>query len=414
MNERTVAIRLEELTRVFDTRVAVDHVNLEIYEGEFFSLIGPSGCGKTTTLRIIAGLDSSSSGAIFLGERDIRLEPAYRRPINTVFQQYGLFPHLNVFDNAAFGLKERRESRATITAAVERMLDLVGLAGRERSRPRQLSGGEQQRVALARALVLNPQVLLLDEPLGALDLKLRRQMQGLLKSIQHELRITFVYVTHDQEEAFSMSDRVGVMHSGKLEQVGTPFEVYHRPQTFFVADFVGAANWLHGVVREARADATYTVELSPSGAPITAKGVPGLLVGDSVAALARPEAARINEDVETGLRAQGIITDVAYAGPQIAYRVASNGFGELVVFSKTDARSGLLEVGAPVTVCWDHPDVWIFPIGDGPAAPPGDRSAGEPAHGADEGRMGHVSESRAREAEASALKVANRQSSARL
>ena len=375
MTERPVAIALDQLTRMFGERAAVDRVDLEIYEGEFFSLIGPSGCGKTTTLRIIAGLDTATSGRVFLGGHDIGLQPAYKRPVNTVFQQYGLFPHLNVFDNVAFGLRERRTKKSEITGSVQRMLELVGLGGRDKSRPKQLSGGEQQRVALARALVLNPRVLLLDEPLGALDLKLRRQMQGLLKSLQRELAITFVYVTHDQEEAFSMSDRVGVMSNGKLEQVGAPYEVYHRPSTFFVADFVGAANCLRGVVREVPAAETYTVDLSPSALSFTAKGVPGMTTGDHVAALARPEAAKIDDSVGTGLRAHGAITDVSYAGPQIAYTVAANGFGELAVFTKTDTRSGLLELGREVTLSWDTSDVWIFPVDDElpqGAADPGD------------------------------------------
>ena len=367
MSGGATAIRLVDLTRQFDKHVAVDSVNLDIYEGEFFSLIGPSGCGKTTTLRIIAGLDHATSGSVLLDERDIGREPAYKRPVNTVFQQYGLFPHLNVFDNVAFGLKERRVPRATITESVQRMLGLVGLGGRDSSRPRQLSGGEQQRVALARALVLGPKVLLLDEPLGALDLKLRRQMQGLLKSLQHELRITFVYVTHDQEEAFSMSDRVGVMNRGKLEQVGAPYDVYQRPQTFFVADFVGVANCLRGVVKGTAGPGTYSVELAAGDAVFTATGVPNLAVGAPVAALARPEAAKVNAPDAGGLRARGSIADVSYAGPQIAYRVSSNGFGELSVFCKTDARSGLLEVGRSVELSWDTSDLWIFPV-DEPAA----------------------------------------------
>jgi spermidine/putrescine transport system ATP-binding protein len=368
MGEAPVAIRLVDLTRTFDQRAAVHEVNLDIYEGEFFSLIGPSGCGKTTTLRMIAGLETPTSGSILLGGTDISFAPAHKRPVNTVFQQYGLFPHLDVFDNVAFGLRERREPRAATVTAVRRMLELVGLDGREKSRPRQLSGGEQQRVALARALVLQPRVLLLDEPLGALDLKLRRQMQQLLKSIQRELQITFLYVTHDQEEAFSMSDRVGVMHGGKLDQVGRPYDVYHRPRTFFVADFVGAANCLHGTVREVTGPSTYAVRLAAGGITLTAEGVAGLAVGAPVAALARPEAARIEDVQDAGLRARGAIADVSYAGPQIAYRVRANGLGDISVFTKSDTRSGLLSVGDDVTLCWDRADVWIFPVDDRPQA----------------------------------------------
>jgi spermidine/putrescine transport system ATP-binding protein len=375
---RATAIRLVELTRQFEKHVAVDRVNLEIYEGEFFSLIGPSGCGKTTTLRIIAGLDHATSGSVLLGERDIGHEPAYKRPVNTVFQQYGLFPHLNVFDNVAFGMKERHESRATIAESVQRMLELVGLGGRGKSRPRQLSGGEQQRVALARALVLGPKVLLLDEPLGALDLKLRRQMQGLLKSLQRELEITFVYVTHDQEEAFSMSDRVGVMNGGKLEQVGAPYDVYQRPQTFFVADFVGAANCLRGVVTGIGARGTYTVQLTADDMVFTATGVPDLALGAPVAALARPEAGKVDASDAGSLCARGSISDVSYAGPQIAYRVSSNGLGDLSVFCKADASSGLLEVGRSVELSWDTSDLWVFPI-DEPSTQPAPEAEGADA-----------------------------------
>jgi spermidine/putrescine transport system ATP-binding protein len=361
VTEREVAIRLVGLTRSFGELTAVDHLDLEIFEGEFFSLIGPSGCGKTTTLRMIAGLETMTSGQVFVEGKDISREPAYRRPVNTVFQQYGLFPHLNVFENVAFGLKERREPRSSREKSVRRMLDLVGLAGRERSRPRELSGGQQQRVAVARALVLNPKVLLLDEPLGALDLKLRRQMQGLLKSLQRELGITFVYVTHDQEEAFSMSDRVGVMNAGVLEQLGTPTDVYKQPKTFFVADFVGAANCLRGVVEEAGADGRYAVQLS--GLSVRASGVPGIAVGENAVVLVRPEAAHLGEATTGGLHAHGSITDIAYAGPQTSYTIESNGLGELIVLTKTDSRSGLLELGQAVQVTWEEADIWVLPTG---------------------------------------------------
>jgi spermidine/putrescine transport system ATP-binding protein len=361
VTDREVAIRLVGLTRSFGELTAVDHLDLEIFEGEFFSLIGPSGCGKTTTLRMIAGLETMTSGQVFVEGKDISREPAYRRPVNTVFQQYGLFPHLNVFDNVAFGLKERHEPRSSREESVRRMLDLVGLAGRERSRPRELSGGQQQRVAVARALVLNPKVLLLDEPLGALDLKLRRQMQGLLKSLQRELGITFVYVTHDQEEAFSMSDRVGVMNAGILEQLGTPTDVYKEPKTFFVADFVGAANCLPGVVEEARANGRYAVRLSDLS--VRASGVPGIAVGDHAVVLVRPEAAHLGEASAGGLHAYGSITDIAYAGPQTSYTVDSNGLGDLTVLTKADSRSGLLELGQAVQVTWEEADIWVLPVG---------------------------------------------------
>ena len=225
------AVRLISLRRTYGDVQAVDGIDVEIGDGEFFSLIGPSGCGKTTTLRMIAGLVEPSEGRIEVHGRDVTALRPHRRPVNTVFQQYALFPHLNVFENVAFGLRERRAGGAEITTRVSEMLELVGLTGRERNRPSQLSGGQQQRVALARSLVLRPEVLLLDEPLGALDLKLRKQLQLQLKRIQHEVGITFVYVTHDQEEAFFMSDRVAIMRDGRIEQLGTPRDVYQRPAT---------------------------------------------------------------------------------------------------------------------------------------------------------------------------------------
>ena len=239
---RPPAIALEQLERHYGELTAVAGIDLEIADGEFFSLIGPSGCGKTTTLRIVAGLETPSSGKVSVRGQDVTDVPAFKRPVNTVFQHYALFPHLNVFENVAFGLKERKVSRGDTARRVTEMLELVGLTGREKARPKQLSGGQQQRVALARSLVLEPAVLLLDEPLGALDLKLRKQMQMVLKQIQREVGITFVYVTHDQEEAFSMSDRVAIMDKGKIEQIGDPVDTYRRPQTLFVADFVGASN----------------------------------------------------------------------------------------------------------------------------------------------------------------------------
>jgi spermidine/putrescine transport system ATP-binding protein len=364
---QAVAIELLDLTRVFAGRAAVNHVDLEIYDGEFFSIIGPSGSGKTTTLRMIAGLEQGTSGRVFLRGKDVTMEPAYRRPVNTVFQQYGLFPHLNVFENVAFGLRERHEARQAVAKKVPEMLQLVGLAGREKSRPRELSGGEQQRVALARSLVLNPQVLLLDEPVGALDLKLRKQMQQLFKRLQRELEITFVYVTHDQEEAFSMSDRVAVMNNGRLEQVGVPYEVYSQPATFFVADFVGASNCIEGTIRKTPADGTYVVEESSSQTAVDAMGVPGCRIGDPVVLLARPEAARIGENEDAALSARGHVSDVAYSGPHVSYTVHSQESGSLTVLAQPDTQSGLMKLGESVSVWWPSSDLWVIPRGAAPS-----------------------------------------------
>ena len=237
-------VTLRDLTKRFDDVVAVDHIDLEVEAGEFMSLLGPSGCGKTTTLRLIAGFERPDEGSVVIAGEDVGRLPAYRRDVNTVFQSYALFPHLKVLDNVAYGLKQRGLSKPERRERALAMLDLVRLSGIEERKPNQLSGGQQQRVALARALVMEPKVLLLDEPLGALDLKVRRQLQIELKRIQETVGVTFVYVTHDQEEALAMSDRVAVMNGGHIEQVGTPRDIYDSPATSFVADFIGETNFI--------------------------------------------------------------------------------------------------------------------------------------------------------------------------
>ena len=243
-----VDVRLDKVVKRFDETVAVDGISLEIPHGSFFALLGPSGCGKTTTLRMIGGFEEPSEGAIYLGEQDVVGTPPYKRDVNTVFQSYALFPHMSVFDNVAFGLERKGVEKKERRGRVLEILELVDLAGRESRKPKQLSGGQQQRVALARALVNNPRVLLLDEPLGALDLKLRKQMQLELKRIQSEVGITFVHVTHDQEEAMTMADTIAVMNLGKIEQLGSPTDLYERPRTAFVANFLGTSNLLGGAV----------------------------------------------------------------------------------------------------------------------------------------------------------------------
>src|SRR6266516_4909779 len=262
--DRAVAVSLIGLRRTYGSVVAVDRIDVEIADGEFFSMIGPSGCGKTTTLRMIAGLVEPTEGRIEVHGRDVTLLRPHKRPVNTVFQQYALFPHMTIFENVAFGLRERKVARGEITRRVGEMLELVDLTGRDRAKPAQLSGGQQQRVALARSLVLRPEVLLLDEPLGALDLKLRKQLQLQLKGIQNEVGITFLYVTHDQEEALTMSDRLAVMRHGTIEQIGAPEDVYERPTTEFVAAFLGASNLLDGEVVE-RGDEMAQVKVDGGG-----------------------------------------------------------------------------------------------------------------------------------------------------
>jgi spermidine/putrescine transport system ATP-binding protein len=241
-------VRLERVTKEFDDVVAVDGISLTIESGQFFALLGPSGCGKTTTLRMIGGFEEPTAGAIYLGDRDVVGLPPYKRDVNTVFQSYALFPHLSIFENVAFGMRRQGVKGENLAGRVREILRLVDLPGLENRKPRQLSGGQQQRVALARALVNKPRVLLLDEPLGALDLKLRKQMQLELKAIQHDVGITFIHVTHDQEEAMTMADTIAIMNAGHIEQLGTPSELYEQPQTAFVASFLGISNLLPGTI----------------------------------------------------------------------------------------------------------------------------------------------------------------------
>jgi spermidine/putrescine transport system ATP-binding protein len=254
-------VQLVELVKRFGDIVAVDGITLDMPSGEFFSLLGPSGCGKTTTLRMIAGFERPTEGQILLDGLDVARVPPHRRQVNTVFQNYALFPHLNVEKNVSFGLRYKDVSKEESTDRVRRALSLVRLEGFEKRRPNQLSGGQQQRVALARALILNPSVLLLDEPLGALDAKLRKALQLELKAIQEEVGITFIYVTHDQEEALTMSDRIAVMSEGRIEQVGTPREVYEEPATAYVADFLGVSNLMDGSARGSAGDGRCRVRL---------------------------------------------------------------------------------------------------------------------------------------------------------
>ncbi|MBX5470219.1 MAG: ABC transporter ATP-binding protein [Thermoleophilaceae bacterium] len=280
------SVRLVGVTKRFGDVVAVDHVSIDIARGEFFTLLGPSGCGKTTTLRLIAGFEEPTEGTILVDGVDMEGVPAFRRPPNTVFQSYALFPHLSVEENVAFGLRRKGVDKKEIARRVGEELELVGLAGERKRKPRQLSGGQQQRVALARALVNRPAVLLLDEPLGALDLKLRKNLQVELKRIQREVGITFVYVTHDQEEALTMSDRIAVMNRGVVEQCDTPEAVYDRPRTTFVAGFIGVSNLMPGVVVSANGGPA-RVRLD-SGVEATAQA-DGLRSGERCWAVVRPE-----------------------------------------------------------------------------------------------------------------------------
>jgi spermidine/putrescine transport system ATP-binding protein len=278
-------VELRGVTKRFANLVAVDDLSLAVPEGDFFTLLGPSGCGKTTTLRMVAGFEEETTGRVLIDGEDVAGVPPYKRPTNTVFQSYALFPHLSVKDNVAFGLKRKQVDRAEISRRVEMELERVGLAREGNRRPAQLSGGQQQRVALARALVNLPKVLLLDEPLGALDLKLRKGLQVQLKQIQREVGITFLYVTHDQEEALTMSDRIAVMNQGRIEQVADPEQVYDKPATTFVAGFIGVSNLMPGVVKSSGANGEVQLD---SGVAVRAD-VDGFAAGDRCNAVVRPE-----------------------------------------------------------------------------------------------------------------------------
>src|SRR5690242_1786198 len=280
-----IDVEFRAVTKRFGSLTAVNSVNLRVHKGEFLSLLGPSGCGKTTSLRMIAGFEQPDEGELLIGGRDVSGVPPYKRDVNTVFQQYALFPHMSILDNVAYGLKQRKVGKKERHKQAGEALELVRLVGRDAHRPSMLSGGQQQRVALARALVMNPRVLLLDEPLGALDLKLRKEMQIELKRIQDQVGITFVYVTHDQEEALSMSDRVAVMSNGVIEQLDEPRRIYDHPLTPFVADFIGDMNFLDGEVVEA-GDGGYAVD---SGAGVVVRGRGTAARGTVVRVGIRPE-----------------------------------------------------------------------------------------------------------------------------
>jgi len=339
---RDVDVRLERITKRFDDVVAVDDLSLEIEHGSFFALLGPSGCGKTTTLRIIGGFEEPTAGIVYLGERDVTGLPPYKRDVNTVFQSYALFPHMSVFENVAFGLKRKGVARAQARGRVLEMLKIVGLGGLERRKPQQLSGGQQQRVALARALVNKPQVLLLDEPLGALDLKLRKQMQLELKMIQHDVAVTFVHVTHDQEEAMTMADSIAVMNAGRIEQLGPPAELYERPATSFVAGFLGASNLLSGVVEGP--DAVRLADGTVVRAQVNGKTGP-------VAAGVRPEKLSIGREGGVNELA-GRVVETAYIGVATQLLVDTQA-GRVQVFAQnTDLGAPLAATGSDVILSW--------------------------------------------------------------
>jgi spermidine/putrescine transport system ATP-binding protein len=351
----TVAdVRLENVTKRFDDVVAVDDLSLEIERGSFFALLGPSGCGKTTTLRMIGGFEEPTEGTIYLGDEPVSGTPPYKRDVNTVFQSYALFPHLNIFENVAFGLRRKGVSKGDVRGRVFSILELVGLSGFEKRKPRQLSGGQQQRVALARALVNKPRVLLLDEPLGALDLKLRKQMQLELKAIQNDVGITFIHVTHDQEEAMTMADGIAIMNAGKIDQLGTPSELYEQPKTAFVAGFLGISNLLSGTVSgpgTVRLDEGTEVRVPPEAL----NGRTG-----KVAVGVRPEKIRVGHAEEN--RLTGRLLETAYVGVATQY-VLETRAGNVSVYvqnSEPGARDQ-----APTEISWSPDSTFVVDSTEG-------------------------------------------------
>jgi spermidine/putrescine transport system ATP-binding protein len=327
------AVELEGVTKEFADCVAVNQLDLIVEENTFFALLGPSGCGKTTTLRMIGGFEDPTYGAIRLHGEDVTGQKPYQRPVNTVFQSYALFPHLTIFENVAFGLRRRGVEGAEVTRRVNEMLELVQLTSLGRRKPKQLSGGQQQRVALARALVNHPRVLLLDEPLGALDLKLRKEMQIELKRIQQEVGVTFIHVTHDQEEAMTMADVIAVMHEGRIERIGPPTEIYEDPRTAFVANFLGASNMMAVSVLDAAAGTTTlgngtTIHVTPS----RLNGATG-----PVRLGVRPEKLRLYRPDATALPPNtlaGTVTDASFIGVSTHYLVQTDQVGEMAVVAQ--------------------------------------------------------------------------------
>jgi spermidine/putrescine transport system ATP-binding protein len=373
------SVELERVTKRFGDFPAVRDLDLVVRAGEFFTLLGPSGCGKTTTLRMVAGFEEPTAGRVLIGGVDVEGVPPFKRPTNTVFQSYALFPHLSVEDNVAFGLRRKRVAKDQVRERVRAELERVGLAAEARRRPRQLSGGQQQRVALARALINRPEVLLLDEPLGALDLKLRKGLQVELKRIQRDVGITFVYVTHDQEEALTMSDRIAVMNRGVVEQLGPPAEIYDRPRTEFVAGFIGVSNLMPGSVASVNGR---EVDVRLDSGPTVRAAADGVGAGDRCHIVVRPEKlhiARVEEPAAAGRpNVEGIVEAAVYLGTatQMVVKLAGDVPLTVLVPNTDEAeRQRLPGAGARVRLSWAPEHMHV--VSANGARAPGDRHDAE-------------------------------------
>ncbi len=359
-------IGIDHVTKRFTDFVAVDDADFSIAQGEFFSMLGPSGCGKTTTLRMIAGFETPTAGAIRLDGKDVSRTPPHKRNVNTVFQHYALFPHMNVWDNVAFGPRSKKWAKADIASKVDDVIGVVRLEEFAKRKPSQLSGGQQQRVALARALVNHPTALLLDEPLGALDLKLRQVMQFELKRIQREIGITFVYVTHDQEEALTMSDRIAVMNVGRVEQIGTPTEIYDNPATVFVASFIGQANLWEADVQSVSGDsATATV----MGSQVTVACRNAEVTAGAGVIMVRPERLSLSLDrPSNGSAVEGTVADLTFQGPVVRVSMTGADGASIVAHLGPDAALPALRPGDRVWASWATDAACVLPPGDIAAA----------------------------------------------
>ena len=367
-------IEIDHVTKRFDDYVAVADADFTIGSGEFFSMLGPSGCGKTTTLRMIAGFETPTEGAIRLEGTDVSRVPPHKRNVNTVFQHYALFPHMSVWDNVAYGPRSQKKGKEEVKRSVDELLEVVRLTDFALRKPAQLSGGQQQRVALARALVNYPSALLLDEPLGALDLKLRHVMQFELKRIQRELGITFVYVTHDQEEALTMSDRIAVMNAGNVEQIGTPTEIYDRPSTVFVASFIGQANLWHGrqTGRAGRSGGQDLVEVEVLGTKLpAAPGATTIEPGGQATLMIRPERVRVTMEIPASPAGDlavipATVTDLTFQGPVVRLGLAAADDSPIVAHIGPDDDLPMLRPGDQVHVSWAPSASLVLPAADIP------------------------------------------------
>lgn len=355
--ERKAIVEIKNVNKKYGDNHVVHDLNLEIFEGEFLTMLGPSGCGKTTLLRMIGGFEEASGGQILIEGESVEEKEPYERNVNTVFQSYALFPHLNIFHNIAYGLKMKKVAKNEIKRRVQEMLELVQLNGYDKRYPSQLSGGQKQRVAIARALINNPKVLLLDEPLGALDLKLRKEMQLELKNLQRKLGITFIYVTHDQEEALTMSDRIAIMNQGYLDQLDTPEGIYDKPKTRFVADFIGESNIFEATIKMQSEDVVgLRLEVGEALAQVEADI--SFKEAEMVYACVRPEKLKYSKEEVKGFTIQGVVKEQIYVGNIIKSNIAM-GNGQVLKLSRMD-RDEIPRVGDIVYIYWDLEDVVIM------------------------------------------------------